>query len=68
MILDKNSVYYKSKNHVLLVGHIEVFMKTAIVGSRNLVVEQMEIYLPAATDEIVSGGAKGIDQSTIPII
>ena len=37
-------------------------MKTAIVGSRNLVVEQMEIYLPAATDEIVSGGAKGIDQ------
>ena len=37
-------------------------MKTAVIGSRNLTVEHMETYLPLETDEIVSGGAKGIDQ------
>jgi hypothetical protein len=36
-------------------------MKIAVIGSRNLVVNDLENYLPAETDEIVSGGAKGID-------
>lgn len=37
-------------------------MKVAIVGSRNLVVKDLEKYLPVDTTEIVSGGARGIDQ------
>ena len=36
-------------------------MKVAIVGSRNLHVENLEKYLPKNTTEIVSGGARGID-------
>ena len=36
-------------------------MKIAIVGSRNLIVNHFEAYLPADCTEIVSGGAKGID-------
>lgn len=36
-------------------------MKTAVIGSRNLMVENLEKYLPKGTTEIVSGGAKGID-------
>ena len=36
-------------------------MKTAVVGSRNLKVKFLRHYVPAATTEIVSGGAKGID-------
>jgi len=36
-------------------------MKVAVIGSRNLVVDDLSKYLPADTDEIVSGGAKGID-------
>ena len=38
-------------------------MKTAIIGSRNLNVSDFTPYLPEGTTEIVSGGAKGIDQS-----
>ncbi|MGN0494185.1 MAG: hypothetical protein ACI4F7_11100 [Acutalibacteraceae bacterium] len=38
-------------------------MKIAIVGSRNLYVNDFEKYLPEETTEIVSGGAKGIDSS-----
>lgn len=38
-------------------------MKTAIIGSRNLIVTDFSPYLPEGTDEIVSGGAKGIDQA-----
>ncbi len=37
-------------------------MKVAIIGSRNLRVDNMEIYLPKEIKEIVSGGAKGIDE------
>ena len=37
-------------------------MKTAIVGSRNIVLEERERYLPDGIDEIISGGAKGIDR------
>ena len=36
-------------------------MKVAIIGSRNMNVENLQDYLPEGTDEIVSGGAKGID-------
>lgn len=36
-------------------------MRVAVIGSRGLVVENLEEYLPKETTEIVSGGAKGID-------
>lgn len=36
-------------------------MKIAVIGSRDLKVRDLEKYLPKETDEIVSGGAKGID-------
>lgn len=36
-------------------------MKVAVVGSRNLKVDDLQRYLPDTTTEIVSGGAKGID-------
>ena len=36
-------------------------MKVAIVGSRNLTVDDFSEYLPRETTEIISGGAKGID-------
>ena len=36
-------------------------MKVAVIGSRNLLIENVEKYLPEGTDEIVSGGALGID-------
>lgn len=36
-------------------------MVVGIVGSRNLVVENIGDYLPPETSKIVSGGAKGVD-------
>ena len=36
-------------------------MKIAIIGSRDLWVENLEEYLPPCATEIVSGGARGID-------
>ena len=36
-------------------------MKVAIIGSRNLVVNNLGDYLPEGLTEIVSGGAKGVD-------
>lgn len=36
-------------------------MKVAVIGSRNLRVDDLEKYLPSETTEIVSGGARGID-------
>lgn len=36
-------------------------MKVAIIGSRNLTVENFSDYLAKDTTEIISGGAKGID-------
>ena len=36
-------------------------MKTAVIGSRGLTVNNLGEYLPEGTTEIVSGGAKGID-------
>lgn len=36
-------------------------MKVAVIGSRGLAVDNLGDYLPEGTDEIVSGGAKGID-------
>lgn len=38
-------------------------MKVAVIGSRNLVVQNLKHYLPREVTEIVSGGAKGIDSS-----
>lgn len=36
-------------------------MKIAIIGSRNLTVNNLECYLPQDITEIVSGGATGVD-------
>lgn len=36
-------------------------MIVAIIGSRDLWVEDFEKYLPEGVEEIVSGGARGID-------
>ena len=36
-------------------------MKLAIIGSRGLVINDLENYIPNGVTEIVSGGAKGID-------
>ena len=36
-------------------------MKVAIIGSRNLIINDLQNYLPQNVTEIVSGGAKGID-------
>jgi predicted Rossmann fold nucleotide-binding protein DprA/Smf involved in DNA uptake len=36
-------------------------MKIAVIGSRNLTVENLEKYIPEDADELVSGGARGID-------
>ncbi len=38
-------------------------MKVAVIGSRNLSIENLSNYLPKETTEIVSGGAKGVDMS-----
>ena len=36
-------------------------MKIAIIGSRNINIEDLGKYLPENVTEIVSGGAKGVD-------
>ena len=36
-------------------------MKVAVIGSRDLTVNDLGKYLPEGTTEIISGGAKGID-------
>lgn len=36
-------------------------MKVAVIGSRGLMINNLENYLPPETTEIISGGAKGID-------
>lgn len=38
-------------------------MKVAVIGSRGLMVSNLEKYLPNEVTEIVSGGAKGVDTS-----
>lgn len=37
-------------------------MKLAIIGSRGLHIEDLEKYIPEDVDEIVSGGARGVDR------
>ena len=37
-------------------------MKVAIIGSRSVCVDDLAPYLPCECTEIVSGGAKGVDQ------
>lgn len=36
-------------------------MKIAVIGSRGLIVQNLEKYLPDNVTEIVSGGARGVD-------
>jgi hypothetical protein len=36
-------------------------MKIAIIGSRNITIENIKDYIPSNATEIVSGGAKGVD-------
>ncbi len=36
-------------------------MKVAVIGSRNLQVHDLSVYLPSNTTVLISGGAKGID-------
>ena len=36
-------------------------MKTAVIGSRGITDVNLSEHLPEGTDEIVSGGAKGVD-------
>lgn len=38
-------------------------MRAAVIGSRELEVDNLERYLPEGITEIVSGGAKGVDTS-----
>lgn len=38
-------------------------MRVAVIGSRNLRVDDLEQYLPENVSEIISGGAKGVDTS-----
>lgn len=38
-------------------------MKVAVIGSRGLAVPNLGEYLPPETDELVSGGARGVDTS-----
>ena len=39
-------------------------MKIAVIGSRELKVNDLEKYLPVGVTEIVSGGAKGINSTS----
>ena len=36
-------------------------MKVAVIGSRDLTIDDLSKYLPEDTTEIISGGAKGVD-------
>jgi len=36
-------------------------MKLAIIGSRNIHIDDLSPYVPADCDEIISGGARGVD-------
>lgn len=38
-------------------------MKVAVIGSRGLVISNLEEYLPEGVTEIISGGARGVDTS-----
>ena len=38
-------------------------MRVAVIGSRNLQVDDLEKYLPQETSCIVTGGARGVDTS-----
>ena len=38
-------------------------MRIAVIGSRGLTVDDLGLYLPDETTEIISGGARGVDTS-----
>jgi len=37
-------------------------MRVAVVGSRGVIVDNLQDYLPQNTTEIISGGARGVDR------
>lgn len=37
-------------------------MHVAVVGSRGIIVDNLQDYLPQNTTEIISGGARGVDR------
>ena len=37
-------------------------MKVAVIGSRSLQIRNLEEYLPKEVSELISGGAKGVEQ------
>ncbi len=38
-------------------------MKLAVIGSRSLTIKSLSKYIPRGVTEIVSGGAKGVDEA-----
>jgi len=40
---------------------MEMIIKRSVIGSRGITAVNLEKYLPSDTNEIVSGGAKGVD-------
>ena len=38
-------------------------MKVAVIGSRNIEVKDVGVYLPSNVTELISGGARGVDTS-----
>lgn len=36
-------------------------MRIAVIGSRSIQIENLELYLPEGTSEIITGGARGAD-------
>ena len=47
--------------YIYIILQREDVMKVAVIGSRGIVIDNLQDYLPEGTTEIVSGGAKGVD-------
>lgn len=52
---------YINAKHVQNISKVEASMKLAVIGSRNLTNIALERYIAEDVEEIVSGGAVGID-------
>lgn len=53
--------YKTCLKYIHIVVQEMLYMKVAVIGSRGVVVNNLENYLPNDTTEIISGGAKGVD-------
>ena len=53
-MIDMNAKYAQN---MFLKGRM--VMKVAVVGSRDIIVQDLELFLPKGITEIVSGGARG---------